>query len=98
MGARVLAGDSLVPTTESIKMLTADYDFFNTYGIKFITGRPFSRDYGTDTSSYILNANSCENAESGLLIMPSGKKLFMVGAIQGFVIGVVNDFHFESMH
>jgi len=96
MGARTYVGDSLIPTTESIKMVTTDYDFFNTYGIKFSSGRPFSRDYGTDTSSWILNEAAVKmlgwTADNAI-----GKEI-LYGGRKGFVVGVTNDFHFESMH
>jgi len=96
MGARVLVGDSMVPTTESIKMLTTDYDFFNTYGIEFATGRAFSREFGTDTSSYILNEAAVKmlgwTAENAI-----GKEI-IYGGTKGLVIGIAKDFHFESMH
>ncbi|MEO6167796.1 MAG: FtsX-like permease family protein, partial [Chitinophagales bacterium] len=97
LGARVSSGDSLVLTSAELKFVTTDYEFFRTYDIQMLAGRGFSRDFGTDTSSYIINAaavnmlgwNTAENAIG---------KAIVYGGVKGNVIGVTNDFHFESMH
>ncbi|HUM47780.1 MAG TPA: FtsX-like permease family protein, partial [Chitinophagales bacterium] len=97
-GAKVYAGDSLVPTSAAIKFVATDYEFFSTYDIRMIAGRDFSRDFNTDTSSaYIINNAAVEmlgwkSAEDAI-----GKEI-VYGGDKGNVIGVTNDFHFESMH
>ena len=55
MGTRVSSGDTLAPITTDIKFITSDYDFIPTYGVKVLAGRDFSRDFGADTSSFIIN-------------------------------------------
>ncbi len=96
MGASTLSGDSMRPTTTDIKYVAVDYDFIPTYGIQAMSGRNFSRDFGTDTSSYVLNEAAVKalgwTAENAI-----GKD-FKYGSRKGKIIGVVNDFHFESMH
>ncbi|MBS1934651.1 MAG: ABC transporter permease, partial [Bacteroidetes bacterium] len=96
MGASTLSGDSLRPVTTDIKYIAVDYDFVPTYGLKIVSGRNFSRDYGTDTSNYILNEAAIKalgwNKDNAV-----GKD-FKYGGRQGHIIGVVNDFHFESLH
>ncbi len=97
MGASVPGSDSLVPVKEEIRFVAADYDFVPTYGIHIDAGRNFSREYGTDTSNFIINeaavrAIGWKSAEQAI-----GKNL-KYGNINGHIIGVTNDFHFESLH
>jgi ABC-type antimicrobial peptide transport system permease subunit len=74
--------------------LLVGYDFISTTGIQLKEGRDFSKAFPTDSSAYIIN-------ESAARIMnmkdPVGKSIsFWIG--KGTVIGVVKDFHFNSMH
>jgi putative ABC transport system permease protein len=97
MGASTLSGDSLKPTTTDIKFVAVDYDFIPAYGIQMAAGRNFSRDFGTDTASFIVNETTVQS-----LGWPSSNaavgKDFAYGGTRGHIIGVVKDFHFESMH
>lgn len=97
MGASSPGGDSMVPVKTEIRYVATDYDFVPTYGIHMVAGRNFSRDYGTDTSNFVINeaavkAIGWKNAEQAV-----GKN-FKYGFITGHIIGVMNDFHFESLH
>ena len=97
MGASTLSGDSLRPVAASIKFVSSDHDFTSTFGIPMLAGRYFSRDYGTDTAAFVINESSVKvmgwkNANEAI-----GKD-FKYGAQRGHIIGVINDFHFESMH
>ena len=97
MGAATLSGDSMVPTTTDIKFVAVDYDFIPTYEINMAAGRNFSRDYGTDTASFIIN----ETAVKALGWKSSQGAVgrdFSYGGTRGHIIGVIKDFHFESMH
>jgi putative ABC transport system permease protein len=97
MGSLLNRGDSLAPTKAEIKYVTADKDFVPTYGINVVAGRNFRDDYGFDTSSFILN----EAAVQALgLKSPEDAigKQFQYGNRRGTLIGVINDFHFESLH
>jgi putative ABC transport system permease protein len=90
-------GDSLVPTNADIKFVSVDQDFVSTYGIHVVAGRGFSRDFGTDTSAYLVN----EAAVKALGLKSNDEavgKMFSYGDRKGRLIGVINDFHFESMH
>ena len=96
MGAFVFQGDSMRPLNTDIKFISTDYDFAPTYGLKILAGRNFSRDFGTDTSGFVLN----ESAVKVIGWKTAGEavgKDFKYGNRKGHVIGVVNDFHFESM-
>jgi len=97
MGARMMRGDSMAPVSADIKFVTADQDFISTYGVKVIAGRGFSRDFGLDTSAFLIN-----EAAARVLGFKSNNeaigKDFGYGNFEGKLIGVFNDFHFESMH
>lgn len=97
MGASTISGDSLRPVVTDIKFVSSDHDFTSTFGIPMIAGRYFSKEYGTDTASFVINESSVKalgwkNANEAI-----GKD-FKYGNQKGHIIGVINDFHFESMH
>lgn len=97
MGASAPGPDSLVPVKAEIRYVAADYDFVPTYGIHMVAGRNFSRDYGTDTSNFIINESAVKAIGWKSPQEAVGKNL-RYGFINGHVIGVMNDFHFESLH
>jgi putative ABC transport system permease protein len=98
MGASMESGDSLKPVTADIKYLAADYDFVPTYGMSVIAGRNFSRAYSTDTSAaYLLNAAATRVLDVRSPEAAIGKN-FAYGNTKGKIVGVLGDFHFESLH
>jgi len=96
MGASVSVGDSLRPVTANIKYLASDYDFIPAYGVQMAAGRNFSRAYGRDTSNFILN-ESAVTAIGWKSSQEAIGKDFKYGFLKGKVIGVMKDFHFESL-
>ncbi|WP_422359697.1 ABC transporter permease [Reichenbachiella sp.] len=72
-----------------------NYDIFQTLGIEFKEGRPFSRSFGTDTAKIIFNeaAIKAMNMEE-----PIGKTITLWGDNKLEIIGVVKNFHFQSLH
>ncbi len=70
------------------------YDFAKTLNAQIIEGRDFSRNFATDSAGYILN-------ETALKITgyqdPIGKP-FTFQHRKGTIIGVLKDFHFNSLH
>jgi len=97
MGAYTLSGDSLRPVVTDIKFVSSDHDFTSTFGIPMISGRYFSREYGTDTASFVINESSVKALGWKNASQAIGKD-FKYGDQRGHIIGVINDFHFESMH
>ncbi len=81
---------------EVIKFQRADVNagFIETLGIKMAAGRSFSKQYGADTSNIIIN-------EAGIKAMrlkdPVGK-IFKLWGNDMQIIGIIKDFHFESLH
>jgi putative ABC transport system permease protein len=97
MGARMMRGDSLAPVNADIKYVAADQDFISTYGVKVVAGRGFSRDFTTDTSAFLINEAAAKVLGFKTNEEAVGKD-FGYGNRTGKLIGVFNDFHFESMH
>jgi putative ABC transport system permease protein len=96
MGAYTLSGDSMRPANTDIKFVSVDYDFVPTYGIQMASGRNFSREYGADTLSFVLNESAVKAL--GWTAQNAIGKNFKYGNRSGHIIGVIKDFHFESMH
>jgi len=71
-----------------------DYDFVETMGMKMIAGRSFSKAFGGDSTKIILN-------ETAVKVMglkdPVGQTISRLGS-PAQIVGVVKDFHFESLH
>ncbi len=83
--------------TTSIYRLNADEDYFETYGMELITGRTFEKGKSDSTGSALVN-----EAAVKMLGWPTPEaaigKPFIQGKNTRYVIGVVKDFHFESLH
>jgi len=83
-----------------IHTATVENDYFSTLGIKIIHGRPFSLEFTADTASIILNESAIKqlgyDSENAI-----GKKVYYnwenVHHTMS-IVGVVKDFHFESLH
>lgn len=70
------------------------YDFVKTMHLQLLDGRDFSREYGNDSGSYILNEAAVKRTG---YTNPIGQP-FTLGNVSGKIIGVLKDFHFTSMH
>ncbi|MDP4284206.1 MAG: ABC transporter permease [Bacteroidota bacterium] len=95
-GASAMVGDSMRPVTADIKDVATDYDFVPTYGIHVVAGRNFSRDYSMDTSNFILN-ESAVKAIGWKSPQDAVNRDFAYAGRKGHVVGVIEDFHFESL-
>ncbi len=97
MGSQLNNGDAMAPAKADIKFVVTDEDFLPAYGIKTVAGRNFSKAYTTDTSSYLINVAAVKAL--GLKTNESALgRGFQYGGKNGRIIGVINDFHFESLH
>jgi ABC-type antimicrobial peptide transport system permease subunit len=70
------------------------YDFVKTMNLQLQAGRDFSKAFGTDSISYLLNETAVKKIG---LADPVGKTISW-GNHPGKVIGVMKDFHFNSLH
>ncbi|CAN5467340.1 ABC transporter permease [soil metagenome] len=95
-GASAMSGDSMRPIKTDIKYLAADYDFIPTYGVHLVAGRNFSRDFSMDTTNFILN-EAAVKAIGWKSPQDAIGKEFKYDNFKGRIIGVIGDFHFESL-
>ena len=87
-----------------INVMYVDHEFIQTYGIEVLEGRAFSEDIGSDRNgAFILNEAAVRkfgwtsHANRKLeRVYPEGNRLNV--EIQGDVVGVVRDFHYQSLH
>lgn len=72
-----------------------NYDLLETIGVELTEGRFFSEEFGADSSKIIFN-------ETAIKIMgmedPIGQKIRLWDEYEMEIIGVVKDFHFQSLH
>lgn len=90
-------------TLPNILTFAVDYNFFDTYQMKFIDGRKFHESIPTDMdSAFILNKSAVESFgwKTGV-----GKDFTLLHFTdsgmtvkQGKIVGVVDDFHYNSLH
>jgi putative ABC transport system permease protein len=75
-----------------------DETYIPTMGMELMTGRNFSKEFGSDSTTAIINESAVKSL--GLGKNPIGKS-FVISAgnrMPRTVIGVVKDFHFQSLH
>jgi len=70
------------------------YNFVETLGMKMAAGRAFSKGFGAEYTKVLLNETAVKTMN---LKDPVGKNVKIFGS-NFQVIGVVKDFHFESLH
>lgn len=76
-------------------VMSVDFDYIDTFGLEILEGRNFSKEMSTDiNAAYIINETGADvlGYESAI-----GKN-FSLWDTEGTIIGVVRDFHFNSLH
>jgi putative ABC transport system permease protein len=96
-GIAVASGDSTKDLQLDVKYLSVDYNFIPTYGMQLVAGRNFSNAYATDSANFVIN-EAAANAIGFSSPKSAIDKSIVYGGRKGKIIGVVKDFHFESLH
>ncbi|MBK7872150.1 MAG: ABC transporter permease [Saprospiraceae bacterium] len=82
-------------TETSLSYTFADEQIVEVLELEIVEGRNFSKDLASDSSAFLIN----ETAAKALgWDKPIGRQLNYGKFIKGPVIGVIKDFHFESLH
>lgn len=87
------------PSTTSLETWTIDHNYIGTLGIRLLEGRNFSKQYGSDSLSIIVNEATVRQYG---WTNPIGQQLSTFRSLRTDdvitfnVIGVVEDFHFEN--
>ena len=76
-------------------MLSTDADYGQLLGMKLADGRWFNEDNATDRTNVILNQTAIR--ELSIREPYIGQRFDFMG-MKGYIIGVVEDFHFRSLH
>lgn len=92
----------MVPSQENTVLMgqwTIDHEYFETMGMEIVQGRAFSRELVTDSSACIINESAAKQLGWEDPIGETiGQFVDMQGTLQPLkVVGVVKDFHFESL-
>jgi putative ABC transport system permease protein len=95
-GASVVSEGIASPVGFRIANVRTDRDFIPTYGVKLLAGRNFNENIATD-SGYIINESTVRKIGWKSPDDAIGK-LIKYGRHTGQVIGVVQDFNYESLH
>ncbi|MDB5090143.1 MAG: FtsX-like permease family protein, partial [Mucilaginibacter sp.] len=74
--------------------IAVGYDFIHTMKLKMLAGRDFSKDFPTDSDNFIINQVTQQKLGYA---NPIGRTITMWGRT-GKIIGLVKDFHFQSLH
>ena len=79
----------------TLNMFIVDHDFMQTFSMQMDSGQFFNRDFSTDSSGIIINQAAASLFNSPDVI---GKKVTFGGQYNFHVIGIMQDFHYESFH
>jgi len=97
MGFNIIAEGKPENENWQAEIYPVDYDFLDTYKMEMAEGRYFSREFATDAAEAVIINQSLKRSlgwENAL-----GKRLDISGETSHTkVIGVIKDFHFESLH
>ena len=75
--------------------LTIDYDYIKTLGLTLVDGRDFSREFVTDKErACVINETMAKQLGYK---DPIGKRVALGDSIGKTIVGVVKDYHFESL-
>ena len=99
-GSQVYASENRSHETESeihANFFHVDYDYLSTLGMNMVSGRYFSKDYGSDSSGVVINEAAVrdlgwKNNQSAI-----DKTIISSGQHEYRVIGVVQDFNYASV-
>lgn len=78
-----------------LRQLAVDYNYFEMLGLKFVQGRPFSKDIQADTSR--TQRPSIVNETLFRMLGKDAQLGVYNDAIRSTIIGVVKDYNFESL-
>jgi len=79
-----------------LNICQCDYDYLETLKMEMSDGRFFSRNFAADSSAMVINETAVPYLE---LKEPLGEQIYSYWTKKTYtIIGVVKDFHYESLH
>jgi len=82
---------------QTMFILAVDYDFVEAYGLDVASGRTFSADFPSDTSAFLINEAALKALGWQAPEEALGRELTRQFSDTREVVGVVKDFHFQSL-
>lgn len=95
-GVAVMENGKLLPININLKFVSVDHDFVPTFDIPMDKGRNFSREFQTDTGSFVINEAAVKDFGWKTADQAIGKEM-NYGGQEGHVIGVMHDIYFEDL-
>ncbi len=98
-GSQVYASENKSHETESeihANFFHVDYDYLSTLGMKMVSGRYFSKDFGSDSSGVVINEAAVRDLGWKDNQSAVDKTIISSGQHSYRVIGVVKDFNYSS--
>ena len=97
IGNTIMRKDGAPPDDlQTYNFFNASYDFDKTLGLRIDQGRYFSRNYASDSSALVINQAAARGF--GFEGSPIGQKVFVNLNDERTIVGVIEDFHYESLH
>jgi len=91
---KVVFNGSRLDENMPINITSVDFNFIETLKINIIAGRSFSREFGSERGNLIINERFAELMQ---VDNPLGQTLHLGDEYQGRIIGIMQDFHLESV-
>lgn len=88
--------------TQRVDGVYADFDFLKAYSIDLLAGRDYDTSLASDSLNFIINKSAVE--KFGWTVDEAvGKEIHYLGngpitGKSGYVIGVMDDFHYQTLH
>ncbi len=98
-GSQVYASENKSHETESeihANFFHVDYDYLSTLGMNMVSGRYFSKDFGSDSSGVVINEAAVRDLGWKDNQSAIDKTIISSGQHEYHVIGVVKDFNYSS--
>jgi putative ABC transport system permease protein len=73
---------------------SVDKEYLKTFNLEMSEGRFFSKEYTSDRFNFVLN----ESAVRAMDIQSPVGKMFNMRGKEGQIVGIVKDFHYQSLH
>ena len=98
------SSEAVMTTSTAIDMQSwvVDYDYINTMGMEVVEGRNFSKDFGSDSSAILITETTTKligfsDPIGKIIYAPDDYGGSGIGLYPLHIIGVIKDFHFESL-
>ncbi|MBS9522804.1 ABC transporter permease [Litoribacter alkaliphilus] len=97
-GTQAEVNGELLPINVRISDIHVSHSFLNTFGMNLVAGRDLDFNLASDSTGAFLLNEAAVRAIGWSSQEEAVEKQFHYGIRRGFVVGVIEDFHFESLH